>query len=108
MVKIHIPKTKCDIGGCEHNTKELQEETHEEAVCWKITQPDYEALPTEKKYCPCKREKGLIRRFALTRFMEAQPDDMMVTKLCRICGKSFLLRYDQAICRKCLGLTFTA
>jgi len=97
MVKVQV-KEKCQLGGCDH-TPDV--EFHDEGVCWKVTQKELEHQPTEKKFCPCKRQDGLIHRFKRTGFMEAKEFDNMVTKNCRKCGNLFLIRTDEAFCLKC-------
>ena len=96
-------KEKCQYGGCEHTVEVLGEEVHSEGVCWKITKPELEKEETYDKYCPCKREVGLLRRFEITGFMEPEKYDMMVTKKCEICFKLKLIRVDEDLCSACLN-----
>jgi len=96
-----IQKEKCHYGGCEHTTETIEYDIHEEGLCWKITRPELEKTDTDKKYCPCKREAGLIRRYARTGFMEAASDDIMIQKTCPICHLVLLIRSDEDLCNSC-------
>jgi hypothetical protein len=82
--------------GCEHGP-----EYHEEGLCWKITNPELEEEPTDKKYCPCNSNKGLIRRYERTGYMEAQSDDRMIPRPCDSCGAEVLLVIGNKICISC-------
>jgi len=73
-----IQKEKCIYGGCEHTPEIIGHDIHEEGLCWKITRPELEKVDTNKKYCPCKREIGFIRRYAKTGFMEPELHLMLV------------------------------
>jgi hypothetical protein len=82
--------------GCEHG-----EEYHSEGLCWKITNPELENEPTNKKYCPCNAGKGLIRRYARTGWMEVLPHDNMITRKCEDCGAEVLLSVEDKYCTTC-------
>ena len=82
--------------GCEHG-----EDFHDEGLCWKITNPELENEPTNKKYCPCNSGKGLIRRYAKTGWMETMPHDKMVTRKCEDCGAEVLLSVEDKYCTTC-------
>ncbi len=94
-------KEKCQYGGCEHTPEVLGEEVHDEGVCWKITKPELAKELSDEKYCPCKREKDLIRTYTRTGYMEAEIHDIMITKVCEICNKVLLIRVDEDICSGC-------
>jgi hypothetical protein len=91
-----IKKTKCIFGHCEHG-----EEFHDEGVCWKITQPDLENLPTTAKYCPCKQQPELIRRYERLGYMEREEHDQMITRACKGCGRDFLFTIHDKYCTAC-------
>lgn len=96
-----IQKEKCIYGGCEHTPEIIGHDIHEEGLCWKITRPELEKVDTNKKYCPCKREIGFIRRYAKTGFMEPELHDSMVHKTCPICHEILLIRIDEDLCIGC-------
>ncbi len=92
---------KCEIGGCEHTVESLHEETHYEGLCWKITKPELEEVDTNKKYCPCTKDKEFIRRYGRTGYMHVEKTDSMITKKCSICGIDALFRVDEDVCMLC-------
>tara|TARA_R100000963_G_C4609857_1_gene80662 strand:+ start:395 stop:673 length:279 start_codon:yes stop_codon:yes gene_type:complete len=83
--------------GCEHG----EDLFHSEGLCWKVTNPELENEPTNKKYCPCNSGKGLIRRYAKTGWMEVSPHDKMVAKKCADCGAEVLLSIEDKFCTTC-------
>ena len=89
-------KTKCVFGHCEHS-----EEFHDEGVCWKITQPDLENENTEAKYCPCKQQPELIRRYDRLGYMEREEHDQMITRKCKGCNGDFLFTIHDKYCKSC-------
>jgi len=99
-----IQKEKCQYGGCEHTPEVIGEEIHDEGVCWKITRPELEKVDTNQKFCPCKREAGLIRRFKRTGFIEPEKHDIMIPKKCQLCKKTLLIRLDEEECVGCFDL----
>ena len=96
MKTLKIEKSIKTHTGCDH-----PDSLHEEGLCWKITNPELEDEPTEKKYCPCSEQKGLIRTYARTGYMEPGKHDQMVTKKCDVCGAEGLFRIDDSICSSC-------
>ena len=96
MKGIKIEKTKKTHTGCDH-----PDSLHQEGLCWKVTNPELEDQPTNKKYCPCASNKGLIRTYARTGYMEAEAHDQMVTKKCDVCSIEGLFRIDNSICSSC-------
>ena len=96
MKTLKIEKTKKTHTGCDH-----PDSLHEEGLCWKITNPELENEPTDKKYCPCSEQKGLIRTYARTGYMEPGKHDQMVTKKCGVCGVEGLFKIDNSTCSSC-------
>tara|TARA_R110000787_G_scaffold70884_3_gene157736 strand:+ start:3662 stop:3979 length:318 start_codon:yes stop_codon:yes gene_type:complete len=96
MKTLKIEKNKKTHTGCDH-----PESFHEEGLCWKITNPELENEPTDKKYCPCSEQKGLTRRYARTGYMEAGKHDQMITKKCDVCSVEFLFKIDTSTCLSC-------
>ena len=102
-------KVKCGFGHCEHRGKEpvfknkkfIGDENHDEGLCWKITQEEFEDQPTDAKYCPCKRESGLIRRYARVGYMERGQHDQMITRECEGCGNDMLFTINDKLCISC-------
>lgn len=92
---------KCNYGGCEHTLESLHEETHLEGVCWKITKPELAEEQTNDKFCPCKADKELIRRYDINNFMSVEKNDIMVTKPCSECGVDALFRINENVCMSC-------
>lgn len=92
---------KCQFGACEHTVATLNEETHDENICWKITKPELIDEPTNEKYCPCKQDKGFIRRYDRVGYMEVSQHDILVTKSCSRCGIDCLFRIDETTCLAC-------
>lgn len=90
---------KCIYGHCEHG-----EEFHDEGVCWKITKEDLTELPTNEKYCQCKRQADLIRRYERVGYMEFDEHTIMATKNCARCKKDFLGRKENDLCLSCKTL----
>jgi len=87
---------KCEVRGCEHD-----ESFHKEGVCWKITQENLNSKPVNTKYCPCKQDQNLIRRHAITGYVESSQYDSMIPKKCSNCGEELLIRTDESICTIC-------
>ena len=102
MIRLEGEKPKCELGHCEHPPEE-----HDGGVCWHITDPDLKDLPTNKKYCQCKREPEFIRSWEQIEkhegkgWMEATPLDIMVTKECKNCKAVALIRVDSSLCCNC-------
>ena len=96
MVGIEIEPIKKTHTGCDH-----PDSLHQEGLCWKVTNPELEDQPTNKKYCPCSSNKGLIRTYARTGYMEAELHDQMVTKKCDVCSAEGLFKVDNSICSSC-------
>jgi len=96
MDVLKIDNTKKSHTGCDH-----PDSLHEEGLCWKVTNPELEGEPTNKKYCPCSENKGLIRTHERVGYMEADPHDQMVTKRCDVCNIEGLFKVDSAICGPC-------
>lgn len=94
-------KDKCAFGHCEHKTELMQEEFHDEGLCWKITQEEFEDQPTNAKYCPCSKTPYLIRRYARTGYMERGQHDIMITRPCNRCGKEQLFTIHEKLCMSC-------
>lgn len=78
------------------------ENTFDEHLCWKVTEPDLEGLETEKKFCGAKVD-GVIRRFdhPLMGFMEPKQNDHMITKKCAGCNQPVLLLLEEQLCQLC-------
>lgn len=96
MKGIEIEKNKKTHTGCDH-----PDSLHQEGLCWKVTNPELEDQPTNKKYCPCASNKGLIRRYDRVGYMEAETHDQMVTKKCVSCGTEGLFNVDNSVCLSC-------
>ena len=94
-------KDKCAFGHCEHKTELMQEEFHDEGLCWKIRQEEFEDLPTNSKYCPCSKSQGLIRRYARTGYMERGQHDIMITRPCARCKEEQLFTIHGRLCLSC-------
>lgn len=92
---------KCHQGGCEHTLESLHEETHDEGLCWKVTKPELEEINSNKKYCPCTKDKELIRRYERTGYMQVEKTDHMITKKCSICEIDTLFRVNENVCMLC-------
>lgn len=110
-------KIKCHQGHCEHKGHEpvfdekhnfLRDEFHEEGVCWKITQEEFADEQTEAKYCPCKKQSGLIRTYARLGYMERGEYDQMITRPCSKCGVDLLFTIHENVCRNCKVVAVTA
>ena len=89
-------KIKNEHTGCEHGP-----EYHQEGLCWKVTNPELEEEQTTKKYCPCTRDKNLIRTYKRLGYTEAEPNDQMITKKCIICGDEVLFNLKHSVCGAC-------
>lgn len=94
-------KIKCHLGHCEHKTESMGEDTHDEGLCWKITQEEFEHQPTNAKYCPCKKDSLCIRRYARVGYMERGQHDQMITRTCKACEKDFLFTIHDTVCISC-------
>lgn len=99
-------KVKCHYGHCEHKTSSMGENTHDEGVCWKITQEEFADEQTNAKYCPCEKEKGFIRRYARVGYMERDQHDQMITRKCDGCGEDFLFTIHERLCIACKTSNF--
>ena len=99
-------KIKCHLGHCEHKTESLGENTHDEGVCWKITQEEFADQPTEAKYCPCKKQNNFIRRYERLGYMERGQHDQMITRKCSGCDESFLFTINETLCLTCKVLNY--
>ena len=100
-------KIKCHLGHCEHKTESMGENTHDEGVCWKITHEEFKDHPTEAKYCPCKKDSGLIRRYDRVGYMERGQNDQMITRKCKGCDGDFLFTIHEDTCTTCKVLAVT-
>ena len=100
-------KIKCHLGHCENKTESMGENTHDEGMCWKITQEEFKDQPTEAKYCPCKKESGFIRTYARLGFMERKEHDQMITRKCVGCGKEYLFTIHSHVCTSCKVMAVT-
>lgn len=94
---LDVQKRKPELGRCDHKG----EHSHVGNVCMEITQEHLKDLPTEEKYCPCKKQPDLIRTFRQLGYMEPEVYDSFVTKTCASCGKEVLVRLDEDICILC-------
>jgi len=97
-------KIKCHLGHCEHKTESMGENTHDEGLCWKITQDEFADHPTEAKFCPCKKDTGFIRTYARLGFMERGEHDQMITRACKGCGGDFLFTIHDQYCISCKAI----
>ena len=93
---IYTQPVKKTHTGCDH-----PDSLHKEGLCWKVTNPELEGEPTNKKYCPCSENKELIRTYERVGYMEAEAHDQMVTKRCEVCNIEGLFKVDSAICGSC-------
>lgn len=98
-------KEKCIFGDCEHPP-----EDHEAGLCWHIVDTKLVDVPTTKKFCPCHRSSGLDYGWDLLKqrnpinkdgWMEATPNDLMITKRCGNCKNLRLIRVDMELCHTC-------
>jgi len=106
-------KIKCSQGHCEHKGENeifdtrgkipifLSDEFHEEGLCWKITQDEFQDHPTNAKYCPCSRGSELIRRYERVGYMERGQHDIMITRKCETCDTEALFTINQRRCLTC-------
>ena len=94
-------KIKCHLGHCEHKTESMGENTHDEGLCWKVTQEEFADQPTEAKYCPCKKESTFIRTYARLGFMERGEHDIMITRRCTQCDLEALFTINDTLCVAC-------
>lgn len=94
-------KVKCHLGHCEHKTESMGDDTHDEGVCWKITQPELADKPTNAKYCRCQKDKEFIRRYDRVGYMERGEHDQMITRQCEGCEKDFLFTIHDKYCLSC-------
>jgi hypothetical protein len=94
-------KDKCAFGRCEHKTELLQEEFHDEGLCWKITQEEFKDNPTNAKYCPCAKQPNFIRRYDRVGYMERDQHDQMITRPCARCGVDCLFTIHDTLCMAC-------
>jgi len=99
-------KVKCHYGKCEHKTEVMGCDTHDEGVCWKITQEEFEDHPTNAKYCPCQKDKEFIRRYERVGYMEREEHDQMITRVCKGCGGDFLFTIHDTHCLACKTRNF--
>ena len=96
MNVLKIDTTNKSHTGCDH-----PDSLHDEGLCWKVTNPELEDLPTNKKYCPCTDNKTLIRTYERVGYMEAEAHDQLVTKRCDVCNIEGLFKVDSAVCGSC-------
>lgn len=94
-------KVKCHFNHCEHKTESMGENTHDEGVCWKITQEEFADKPTNAKYCPCKKDNEFIRRYERVGYMEREQHDQMITRACKGCGQDCLFTIHDTECIAC-------
>jgi len=94
-------KVKCAQGHCEHKTELLGEETHDEGLCWKITQEDLADVQTNAKYCPCTKQTNFIRTFARVGYIEREAHDQLVPAKCSTCDEVVLFTADNNRCLTC-------
>ena len=99
-------KIKCSFGKCEHKTEIIGEETHDEGLCWKVTQDDFADEKTEAKYCPCKKQPDFIRRYARLGYMERGEHDIMITRKCVGCDNDLLFTINETLCLTCKVLKY--
>lgn len=83
----------------------MGENTHDEGLCWKITQEEFKDQPTDAKYCPCKKDSGFIRRYDRVGYMERGEHDQMITRACATCGRDYLFTIHDKNCISCKTMT---
>jgi len=94
MVKINFEeKTKCVYGNCFHGN-----EKHNHGICWEVTQPEEKGLEI---YCPCTLQGEKHRLYEDLGYMIPGPQDRMITKPCRSCGKDVMLNLTANFCMGC-------
>lgn len=81
-------------------------DTHDEGLCWKITQEEFADHPTNAKYCPCQKDKEFIRRYERVGYMEREEHDQMITRACKGCGGDFLFTIHDTLCLACKTRNF--
>jgi hypothetical protein len=94
-------KIKCAQGHCEHKTEVMGEDTHDEGLCWKITQEEFADKPTNAKYCPCTKQSNFIRTFARVGYIEREAHDIMIPQKCETCTEVSLFTKHQTRCLTC-------
>ncbi len=99
-------KIKCHLRHCEHKTELMGEDTHDEGMCWKITQEEFADFPTEAKYCPCKKQPDFIRTYKRLGYMERGEHDIMITRQCSRCGVDCLFNINTTMCKICKVLAY--
>jgi len=99
-------KIKCSQGHCEHKTEVMHEDTHDEGLCWKITQPEFADKPTNSKYCPCSKQSDLIRTFARVGYIERGQYDQMIPRKCVTCPEVVLFTIHETRCLTCRTSAF--
>lgn len=99
-------KIKCHLGHCEHKTEVMGEDTHDEGLCWKITQDEFKDEPTNAKYCPCSKQSNFIRTYARVGYMERGQHDHMITRPCDQCKVDTLFTIHDRLCIGCKTKNF--
>ncbi len=99
-------KIKCHQGHCEHKTDVMGENTHDEGLCWKITQEEFADHPTNAKYCPCQKDKLFIRRYDRVGYIERGEHDQMIPRKCATCPEVVLFTIHQTRCLACRTMDF--
>jgi len=94
-------KVKCSLGHCEHKTELMGEDTHDEGLCWKITQEEFADQQTNAKYCPCTKQSNFIRTFARVGYVERELHDQMIPQKCATCEEVVLFNVNQDRCLTC-------
>jgi hypothetical protein len=79
----------------------MGENTHDEGLCWKITQDEFAEHPTNAKYCPCQKDTEFIRRYERVGYMERNQHDIMITRPCIRCGEDYLFTIHDTLCISC-------
>jgi hypothetical protein len=94
-------KIKCHLGHCEHKTEVMGDNTHDEGLCWKITQEEFKDQPTNAKYCPCQKDSRLIRTYARVGYIERDEHDQMIPRKCATCPEICLFTINEQRCLAC-------
>jgi len=94
-------KIKCAQGHCEHKTEIMGEDTHDEGLCWKITQEEFADKPTNAKYCPCTKQSNFIRTFERVGYIERELHDQMIPQKCETCPEVALFNVHRTRCLTC-------
>jgi hypothetical protein len=99
-------KIKCAQGHCEHKTEVMGMDTHDEGLCWKITQEEFADKPTNAKYCPCTKQNNFIRTFERVGYIEREKYDSMVPTKCSTCEDVILLKETEVRCLSCRTMAY--